>query len=387
MKRSAASYSDGLWMTRCRTVADDPRAELGIYTLTLQDENTLLYKDVSHYDWALNESKCVATFTTTQTLTRAGASKASEPNEKESAASKPEQVPTPSREAQTEPSTEQPARESRGCRPGAAATIALRPKQAEVEVGERVCFKARVSDATDCPLPGAAVSWQLSHPKGLRATLSGGCFTAADSAAEAQGEFHVIAKSAGLQTEAVVVVKRMDLSALIARRMEGTGLTGLEETPEEVDPGPKAVARIATHTAPATTSNSRSGWTTLLGVLALGLIAAGYWMSRQKPAAKKRDVQSDDAPVKSAKSPERAASPKQATPAGPYICPTCRIGYPAEKQTCPKDGTALIPYADFTAKQKLDQSSHGKRCPKCGKNYPANAGFCGDDGSHLVDQA
>lgn len=370
MKRSAASYSDELWMTRCRTAPEDPREELGIYTLTLQDPNTLLYKDVSHYDWALNESKCVATFTTTQTLTRqSGAS----------------DTPPVAVAVQPTAAIEPTSREAKGCRPGAAANIALRPKQAEIEAGERVCFKPRVSDSTDCVLPNADVSFQLSAPKGARGSLSAGCFTAAESAAEAQGEFRIIAKSGRAQTEALVVVKRMDLSSLIARRMENSGLSGFEESEEALDKSPKAVARIATHTAPAESDTGRSVLLWVLGVLAVGLTAAGFWMIRREPS------QGRPAKAKAA----QAAKPRQAPAPAPssqrpgeaWICPTCRIGYPAEQTTCPKDGSRLVPYAEFAQRVKREQQTKGKRCPSCGKDYPATAAFCGEDGASLVDQA
>lgn len=381
MKRSAASYSDGLWMTRCRTAAEDPREELGIYTLTLQDQSTILYKDVSHYDWSLNESKCVATFTTTQTLTRAFNGKGDEPPVAVQPAAAVEPAPT----------------EAKGCRPGSAANISLRPKSAEIEAGEKVCFKARVSDQTDCVLPNADVSFQLSHPKGTRGTLSAGCFSAAENASDAEGEFRITAKSGRAQTEAIVVVKRMDLSSLIARRMEASGLSGFEETEEALDKSPKAVARIATHTTPVEQDSGRSVLLIVLGVLAVGLTAAGFWMIRREPA---RAVEEEDDDVVEAQKPPAKATPAQSAkvnqapapapssqrPGETWICPTCRIGYPAERSTCPKDGTRLQPYSEFAQRIKREQQAKGKRCPTCGKNYPATAGFCGDDGAVLVDQ-
>jgi len=370
MKRSAASYSDGLWMTRCRTAPEDPREELGIYTLTLQDPNTLLYKDVSHYDWALNESKCVATFTTTQTLTRQSGA---------------DDTPPVAVAVQPTAAIEPAPREAKGCRPGQAVNIALRPKQAEVEVGERVCFKPRVSDATDCVLPNADVSYQLNAPKGARGTLSNGCFSAAD----AEGEFRITAKSGRAQTEAIVTVKRLDLSSLIARRMENSGLSGFEETEDELDKSPKAVARIATHTAPAETDTGRSVLLWVLGVLAVGLTGAGFWMIRREPAqerpAKAKPAQATKASHGSAPS---VPAPSSQRPGEAWICPTCRIGYPAEQTTCPKDGTRLVPYAEFAQRVKREQQTltGGKRCPTCGKSYPASAAFCGEDGASLVEQ-
>jgi hypothetical protein len=135
-----------------------------------------------------------------------------------------------------------------------------------------------------------------------------------------------------------------------------------------------------------------------LGLLALTLTAVGFWVSRKKPAPAAVSGKSDPAiqtyDRKPAREPE--SKPKPAPIAGasqrpeegpgePWICPTCRVGYPAQQTTCPKDGTPLIPYAEFTERKKRAELEHAKRCPKCGKTYPQSAAFCGDDGSSLVE--
>ena len=417
MKRTLASYSNGQWLTRCRTADNDPRAEQGTYTLKLQDSETLLYKDTSRYDWSLNDSKCVATFTTTQTLTRAtnaNVSKAAATKEaaKESrpepaASPRPELIePTPTKAEVEEPS-------ARGCRPGAPARMALKPKRAEIEVGQRVCFKVRVTDAADCNIPAPQVTFLLSHSKALRGGFVGGCFVAAEGAAEGAGEFKVLAKLGNLQADATVLVRRVDMSSLIARRMEGAGLTGMDETPGVADAAPKAVARIATHTAPPEQSSTQSVLLVGLGLSALTLTAIGFWVSRRKPALAASAPERDGAPAAHSGSnggtppahlrpydksdtddpdaaPPLAAGlpPSQRPDAGAaesWICPTCRVGYPAQQTTCPKDGTPLIPYVEFTQRRKRAELEHEKRCPKCGKTYPQSASFCGEDGSSLVE--
>ena len=73
MRRAGSSYASGLWTTRCKTAASDPRQEAGTYTLKALSPDRLLYQDVSHFDWRLKDSTCVATITTTQTLLRLGA--------------------------------------------------------------------------------------------------------------------------------------------------------------------------------------------------------------------------------------------------------------------------------------------------------------------------
>ena len=422
MKRTLASYSNGQWLTKCRTVDDDPRAEQGTYTLKLQDADTLLYKDVSRYAWSLNASKCVAPFSTTQTLTRAAnatvnkaaaaSGKDREP-QKEARSEAPATTRNDFPDTASKPEPEEPA-SARACRPGAPARITLKPKRAEIEVGQRVCFKVKVTDAADCNIPAPPVTFLLSHSKALRGSFVGGCFVAAEGAAEGAGEFKVIAKIAAVQTDATVLVQRVDLSSLIARRMEGAGLTGMEEAPV-AEAAPKAVARIATHTAPVEQSSTQSALLVGLGLLALTLTAVGFWVSRRRPAeALAADSGSDDdgpdasrcvslSDVRTydrantrgseraqalAPSLASAVSPSQRPDLGsgePWICPTCRVGYPAQQTTCPKDGTALIPYAEFTQRRKRAEQEHEKRCPKCGKTYPQSASFCGEDGSGLVE--
>ena len=398
MKRTLASYSNGQWLTRCRTADDDPRAEQGTYTLRLQDAETLLYKDISRYDWSLNDSKCVATFTTTQTLTRASGATVSKTAAKDTVKETQPQLPIRS---EPEPPAKAEVEESataRGCRPGAPARITLRPKKAEVEVGQRVCFKPRVTDAADCVIKDAQVTFLLLHSKALKGSFVGGCFVAADSAAEGAGEFKVVAKSGALQAEAVIQVQRVDLSSLIARRMEAGGLTGMDEAPP-ADTTPKAVARIATHTAPVEQSPTHSFLLVGLGLLALTLTAVGFWVSRRKPAP--AAVSSSDPPpsmqsygnetTREADGKPQAAvvaassQRPEAGAADTWICPTCRVGYPAQQTTCPKDGTRLIPYAEFTERRKRAELEHAKRCPKCGKTYPQSASFCGEDGSSLIE--
>jgi hypothetical protein len=203
-----------------------------------------------------------------------------------------------------------------------------------------------------------------------------------------------------------VLVRRVDLSSLIARRMEGAGLTGMDEAPSAPVAAPKAVARIATHTAPVEQSSAQSALLVGLGLLALTLTAVGFWVSRRRPvlaAAPAADSSSNGATPPDAirtydnedtDEPDAnlelaaALSASQRPDAGsaePWICPTCRVGYPAQQTTCPKDGTALIPYAEFTQRRKRAELEHEKRCPKCGKTYPQSASFCGEDGSSLVE--
>jgi hypothetical protein len=466
MKRQSATFANNVWTTKCKTAANDPREESGTYTLRMTGADSLTYQDVSRYNWALNQSRCVATFTTVQTLTRKGATD----NAKAQAAK-----PVPAEKAAVAP---EPEEKEKVCTPGAPARMLIRPRKAEIEVGQRVCFKARVVDDADCVVKDQNVQWSLTHSKALRGTLQNGCFTAADTAAEAEGEFKILATLGQVHSEATVSVHPVDLSALIAKRLGGGALTGFEES-APLEAAPKSVTRVATRReAEPSAASPRKLVGIALGIAATALALAALWLSRRKPASDvpatvtatpianaggrpiaaspggqgpKRRVEAasgptaitvDDPPradgkpaasnVPSSIPPplppraqtphnrvEVAAAPPPPPPAktiihggpapaaaalssvaqelnrpissGPppsgeaWICPKCRVGYPAQQQTCPKDGTPLMPYAEFAQKRRRSEEERTKRCPRCGQKFPAHAAFCAEDGTPLVD--
>jgi hypothetical protein len=411
MKRTMASYAGGVWTARCRTADDDPRAEQGTYTLKLVSADSLLYQDVSHFDWSLNTSKCVATFTTSQTLTRAQPSKA---EAAKAARTPPQRIETPvtpppvaavTPAVVTPPAVTPPSNEERACIPGAPAHLALRPRRADIEVGQRVCFRARVTDAADCTLRDPPIEWTLIHSKALRGTLNGACFTAASTAAEAQGDFKIAARFGALNDSVSVSVRPIDLSSVIAKRMEANRLSGFDENAEVATSTPKAVARIATHTSTeAAASGGRRTVVLALGVVAILLAVIGWFFSRRaQPAAISGNLPSTPSSIPPlpaimsqppslpnlAQLAELATVSESAAPSSsaekPWICPTCRVGYPAQQGTCPKDGTKLMPYSEFAQQSKRHDEEHAKRCPSCGRTFPASAGFCGSDGTGLVD--
>ena len=191
VRRVSSTHDGQRWRVVCRTGPDDPRGETGTYTLSASGEDRLNYREVSDYDWQLNESRCKARMTVTQTFSRVGA-------------------PTPTPE---EPTPEPPT-----CTPGEPARIRLRPEEAEIEPGGLVRFSARVVDSAGCPIRGRNIRWSLTGSEGANGTMDDGLFTAAENAAEAEGEFTIRASAGPLRAESTVVVRTADLSDLIARR-------------------------------------------------------------------------------------------------------------------------------------------------------------------------
>ena len=432
IKRSLASYANGQWTTRCRTPENEQLAEQGTYTLRLQDPNTLLYKDVSHYDWTLPEVKCIATYTTSQTFTRVdsridandlvsasprggkttaeAASSAAARGKASNATATGPATTASSSSAATPTSAAATATSTTGasaCIPGPATRLVIRPRRAELEPGQRACFRVRLFDAEDCPVPAASdVIWQIGHGNAgaQRGTLNGSCFTAAETVADAAEEVRIVGKRGNLSAEVSVTVRHADLSSLIARRSEEQAAD--DDDDDDAFVAPKPATHIATRVAvPAEQGNRvRLALGIGLGACALLLVALGLWIrnnprmrgqvlgtpllataSATKTSALQPVDREPSKPVRVETSGSVSSKPEaDDTSMQQWICPTCRVGYPAQQTTCPKDGSTLVSYATFTERSKRVEQEHAKRCPTCGKTYPASASFCGEDGVGLV---
>ncbi len=350
VRRVSSSHASGTWRIICRTPPDDSRSETGTYTIQAVGNDQLSFRDVSAYDWQLNESRCLATITTTQTFTR---------------------VSTPAH-------TEEPVAHEEprpACTPGAPARLVLRPTSTDLSPGGQQCFTTRVVDANGCAIRSQRV--ELSLAEGSAGTFSGHCYRAPDGDAEAR----IIARAGTLSSEARVNVHSIDLSDLIARRtVRGSLGNGAPEESARAQTAARVSARPV-ETAPDLR------WPALaIGVALLLVIGAGVVLlrRRRRPAiGGLPGVEISDPGFQSAyrasdppPEPKREAAPK---PAGDdLICPTCRRGYPPGIGECPHDGAALVPYKEFTA-----SAGRENVCPTCGERYPAHVKFCGKDGTVL----
>jgi len=375
VQRVSSSFLDGVWTTKCRTSPGDPKSEEGEYVIKAQNNGTLQYRDSSNYNWELRTSRCAATIVTTQTLTR---STGAAPTK--AAATK--QAPTQEVEAEEPEPTED-------CTPGPAARIVMRPKRSQIEPGQRTCVRAIALDAAGCPVPGS-VTWSLQHSPALRGSVNGGCFEAASSAAEAEGEFKLVAQANGLRGEAFVNVVTVDFSDLMAKRIETGAVTGETAIPEAAAARSQSAARVQ--------ARAEAAEATPLPLLAMALgllLALGgglVWaMRRRSPptAAAATTSPTADVPASvrtasvAAPPPSVSAVPAAAVPSGEtWICPVCRRGAPREQVTCrcKPEGTALIPYAEFANATRAAAAHSHKSCPSCQQSCPAAAGFCGSCG-------
>jgi hypothetical protein len=362
IKKVGASHNKNTWITRCKTPAADPQQESATYTLRLEADGRLLYEDVSHFDWKLKASTCVATITTRQTLQRAaGAAPAPSPAPPATGTANPKpgtmpSTPPPGSRAPAIPPPGAPGAKATPtpppCVPGKAARLSLRPRSAAIELGQRTCFEARVSDAKNCPLTQPAVSWSLDHKPGIRARLEGGCFRAEEGSAEGEGEFRVTAALGALRASATVEVSASTLPALIARRLEGGAIEGDAIEDETSDGGVAAapVAKppptaVAVPKAPAgrvvarTVAVPQEGANVSLrlaaiaaGVLAFAvLFAFTLWRMRPRRPPQRPSVPSEP-PAKTATMSVRSLR-----------CPRCGAFYPEGSAFCGNDGSALEP--------------------------------------------
>jgi len=353
-----ATASSNRWRAECATVPGDAKKERGVYTVLSPSNEVLELVEESDYDWQLNESHCVAKVRITQRLARGAA-----------ALAKPVTEPVPVVEPEPSPS----------CVPGTLAKLRLRPSDAMIAPGERACFTVRATDAAGCVLPSSRVSlrWDLVKPAGVTGSLSGSCFKAAASAAEAEGRFKVVISSGVLRAEALVSVTTADLSDITARR-SGNEL--------DVAEGDEGAAELGIEAA---VKRSSTPVKLALAALLLGAVAALAWLVSSR-LRKHQEAQHDEEGGRP--SDASASIPPVVTPSGrpvasadateQLICPQCRRGYPGGTERCPRDGTVPIPYVDFVKRAQAAEA-RARTCTACGAQLVGGAMFCGACGAKV----
>jgi hypothetical protein len=260
----------------------------------------------------------------------------------------PSTPPPGSRAPTLPPGANTPAKPA--CTPGKPARLSLRPRSADIELGGRTCFEARVTDAKGCPVTQAAVTWSLDHKPGIRARLDNGCFRAEEGSAEGEGSFRVTAALGALHASAKVEVSATILPALIARRFESGAIEGelpddagvtapaATAAPPTATPPPRPpTARVVARTVDVTEEGGRSSLmmaALAAGVLAFALLVAIVVWRMRRPA----------------RPSQRPSSPSEPPPRSPKTATT---------------------------------SVRSLRCPRCGAFYPEGSAFCGNDGSAL----
>lgn len=383
VKLTSATSVEGRFRAECKTAPGDAKREIGRYSLTASPGKLELLEE-SDYDWQLNKSHCIAKVRITQTLVDA---------RKPAPPAPPAEEPVPAPAAAPAPA----APEKAACVPGPVARIRLRPSDARIAPGERVCFTIKAFDAAGCAAqPPAEASLSLTKPGGAQGTLTGTCFRAAPSAALAEGVFKVVASTSDLRSEANVTVSALDLSDITARRgPSGTGALGPSGPVEEtaLESGIRAVA----------SGSHGLLWLglSLAGVAGvLSLVAVGALRALRRQANQAREAQALESaefsapvprpsagaavrPVSPAPTPAEVPAVAAAVAKGPQrVCPKCRRGYAPGTARCAADGEALLDYDQFM-KRAQDSAAPPRACPQCGERLAAGAMFCGLCGHKL----
>ncbi len=371
----SATSANGNYRAECRTSAGDPKREIGRYTVSV-GPGTLELLEESEYDWQLKASHCVAKVRVTQTLTSPTRRPSAEPKDAGARAATP---PTPPPEVEAK------------CVPGPAARLRMRPGEARIAPGERVCFVVRVLDAAGCPLAPEQSGLELSlqHPPGVQGTLSGSCFKAAENAALAEGLFKVEAASGPFRAEASVIVAAPDLSDITARR-------GASGSNPSVGSGRSAETQYETGVRAVSKGSRDLVWlgvtiaalaALLAGAAVIALRAARKPKRAARPRTRSSFPESRPPAAPAAPGPKTGAAqespPEPAGPGGPQrICPQCRRGYPPSTERCSADGSALLDYDTFVAGSAAKGPS--RFCPECGEALSADAFFCGACGHRMT---
>ncbi len=370
VKPTASAHAGYAWRAECATSQGDSKRELGRYTITATAPTTLELREESEYLWQLKNSRCTAKVRTVQRLERIPDGQAAPPPP-------PEVTPEP-------------------CVPGPLTRIKIRPHDAQIQPGQRVCFAVRGFDAKGCAqeLEASGVNWSLEKADALRGTLSGGCFRASERTAEAEGVFRVNASREGKRDQVTVTVAIADLSDITARR-DQAGFNALPT--EESAEGGLAGAGVK-----AVGVESETGAGLALAGLAAVLVLAslGGWLwSRRQGSPSPSPVGPSPTPAQvpgatPAPSPKPARPAEQTAPAAApvapsapavvggeqMICPQCRRGHPPGSERCQSDGARLVAYSAFVQQSK---ASEARACRGCGQRLDADAVFCGSCGKRV----
>ena len=361
IRKISASVQNSAWRTICRTPATETKGETETVSIASTGDGVLTFNDRTEYDWRFGTATCRALITATRTY------------RKQLAAAPVAQVaatPTPTTAATT------PAVP---CTPNGPLELRIAPANATIEPGARVCFHAHQTDAKGCVAGDAAdPRWSFDAIPGRRATLDGSCFVASDVTAEAEGDFHITVQSGSARGHAIVHVAPKDLSDLIASP------TAVAAVPENANV-PAATKEEAGVSAVSKREN-HFGAFALIAIILAG-IGAGAWFAfgRTKPKAIARE-ETPAFPVISpvARVVDTLRDPEPIVTGENKICPVCRRGHPSTATECSADGTPLVAYSEYVAREKQSgERSLPRVCPKCGARFAEGVVFCGKDGARL----
>jgi hypothetical protein len=435
LARNVHSQDARAWRTRCATPPSDPRhAVVNTAYFVLAGDNSISVGETGRYEFAIDDTHCVADVRRGAMLTRAAAPSASASAPAASVASAPPTDSTapaaaPDTSAMTAaatatapapaPATTTPAGGVAGAAakgdcstPGDPARLEVRPSGKLLKLGESFGFHATVLDASGCPTT-TSVQWSLGP-----VTFKDGQSHAGTPAVDATGKltvpasdftdatFDLVATAAGRSAKAAVQVAiPADYAALLAQ--SGLGPTGERDEP--------AVAILATSSIGAADAKTEDGarrrrlsFVGVVGGLALLLIVvAGVGAARGRSARQAEAAagarHAEKMRVYEAHRAERelrhatqmkahlesvaiaqqqaAAAAARGLDTGPMFCPSCRREYAPGTAYCSFDSNRLVAVRGH---ESMMSGPSGGICPTCRRGFNPGVKTCPHDGDELI---
>ena len=416
LRKISMQASPGSWKMVCETERSDPKYERGVYTLVAKGDNKLEYKAESKYNWALKGDNCVAISIERRVFARAdeksdqgmtsGGQEAST-SEVKKPESLVEQVPVPRETSKTTTRRKLDDNEPWCDSPGPAKKITIQPQRHRLGPGESVCFKAVAVDEEGCRTPVKASWTAMQNERVVRGPLQpNGCFSAGETAADAEGIYIVTAQVGQKSATAEVSVVFPDLGELLAARLRplqdvedmsaNAPIADAKDPPHpggepDLGPTPSARGAIAVGNSGENDQDSlKIVWLVvgLLGVAFVGFIAVIVLGMKRRGA---RSGSNEGWEAAGDREEEDTPAPSSGANSGmgreKLRCPECKSEFDAGARFCPHDGSTLEIYSKQKNRELIitgSRVSAGMVCPKCHRGYEMDARFCPHDSSRLV---
>ncbi|MET0596132.1 MAG: hypothetical protein ABW133_25775, partial [Polyangiaceae bacterium] len=425
--QSSHSVTQRSWQTRCVSTPSDPRQTTLVTNLTATD-TTMSLDETGAYQFTLHGQNCTASTRRTRTyrlIQRQG----------ESAPPPPAVTPEPTRTAEgmtpapplTAPSPSptpfsRPSTQGKCAELGEPTRLEVTPVRKLLRPGDRFTFRTQAYDASGCVVPPKA-TWAIATPDAAGVTVApGGVVTVADDAVDG-----VIELSVSFAGKAA----RVRVEVATAARYEALLSTASTSDAGEAE---EAATIVASGSLSANSAVAQDGararkttFVVIIGTLALGLAALGFFLMRRTSKTPRPAPESTPEPIAYIPNPgaggptpgprafggrsvvcpscrgeypagstfcprdgnrlvEPNAGPGGVTVQAGGVCPTCGRGYDPGVRTCPVHGDALVPAAAYRPRGPAAGAApeRGKICPSCGGRYGGEATFCGKDGTALV---
>lgn len=358
----------GRWERVCQTQKGDPKFERGEYSLVAKSASLLEYKALSRFDWTLKESHCAALLEERRTYARQDVQPDNPPHEPEG------KVSTESDKGEVA---------APGCaKPGPLAHFSIAPRKAVLGAGQRACFKVTATDAKGCKVGGSPVWTAFQGGVEVPGLLSsGGCFSAGDTAADAEGRYTVKAKLAGRGDEVEVLVSFPELGELLAARLKPYSDADSDSEPTPTVPASKAEPLPQPPVLKTSRDKGSLVWIALVAALALAASLGATLLWLLKKRAEVIAQAEEQAENRAAKALDAVNPPLPAKKA----CPECGRTYETDASFCPHDRSRLIELQAFTDTSTRSPSpASGMVCPRCHRGYEAGARFCPHDAEALI---